>query len=396
MDYLVPFVGMHMLQVGIVAAAAYLMLRCFSFFATNPRLSHILCAVVMLKAITPPVLASPSGVFSWILPAPQSLAELDMDETLERSRFSIQLLEVRQRQKASVPPQENSRVAGLLAEPTKQPNFPNSFFSGLFPRILTVWLIGTVGFLLFFCWRLVHFLWSIRRATQVDWPSRRAIEERLGRLSNEVANKLDMRRSIRIRVLGSSTGPAILGLRSPTVLLPRSIAEQCSNEELEALIGHELVHFQRADLWWSSVQPFALAMNWCNQLLWKLSSRMNAASENCCDQRTIEALHIEPARYARCLISVLERKHSFQATPLLPGVRPIDITKERLEGIMKLRHGSHQKQSMLTVATWMIGLATVLPGAAFTIGQEPIVDPNAKPTPIADSDGETSPRNRAA
>ncbi len=107
-----------------------------------------------------------------------------------------------------------------------------------------------------------------------------------------------------------------------------------------------------------------------SSLVWLARSVMNREAEKCCDEETIGSLKCEPNEYARCLISVLECKHLLRAAPLLPGVRPVDVTRKRLERIMRLRQGCHSQCPRWIWITLVIGAIILLPGGALTVAQQ--------------------------
>ncbi len=140
--------------------------------------------------------------------------------------------------------------------------------------------------------------------------------------------------------------------------------------ELRALIAHELIHVRRGDLVWSLLQMIVNCLWWFHPVAGWLNRKLSDATELCCDQETISSLRCDAGTYARCLISVLEQKHQLHIAPALPGVRPMQVTVERLERIMRLEQGSYQRNPI-----WIWGLLFVLamvliPGAQFGLGQQ--------------------------
>jgi hypothetical protein len=78
-------------------------------------------------------------------------------------------------------------------------------------------------------------------------------------------------------------------------------------------------------------------------------------------------LNCDPRLYAKSLLEVLELKQTLNTVPVVPGVRPVEITSKRLERIMKLGQGCQKRTPWWC---WMIFItlaAVVLPGAAFVV-----------------------------
>ena len=88
-----------------------------------------------------------------------------------------------------------------------------------------------------------------------------------------------------------------------------------------------------------------------------------AKSERCCDEEVIARLGCTPSDYARADRS-LERKQFFKAVPVFPGIRPVDVTSNRLERIMKLGQGCRKRSPWWCWAIVIVGCAITLPGAA--------------------------------
>jgi hypothetical protein len=91
-------------------------------------------------------------------------------------------------------------------------------------------------------------------------------------------------------------------------------------------------------------------------------------AERCCDEEVIARLGCDPAEYARGLVDVLAMKHRPIPIPDCPGVRPVDITSQRLERIMKLGQGCRSRSPWWCWLIIFALAAAVLPGAAFVAG----------------------------
>jgi beta-lactamase regulating signal transducer with metallopeptidase domain len=188
-----------------------------------------------------------------------------------------------------------------------------------------------------------------------------AVESQLQRL----AARLRIRRQVRVRVVEASIGPAVVGLFRPTVLLPGVLVRELSPEELEPILAHELVHIRRHDLWLCLAQSLAQSLWWFHPLVWWANRRLSEEIERCCDEEVVASLSYEPARYARSLLEVLERKRALRAAPAIPGVRPLQVTVKRLERIMRLGQGSHRRTPRWCWISLLLAAVFLVPGGAF-------------------------------
>lgn len=363
------------LQVTLVALGVGLIVKLVA--ADRPHLAHCLWALVLLKCITPPVVASPTGVFTWLNQATRAhqdntlsdQSELSDNEGNELSETLPELAAQRYYIPLQYGEELETRSVWDGASATAKASMQASYQFVASNRLFAVWLVGCCFAAAAMAWRLWRFLHLVKRLRTQD-RKRNLQNRRLRLLNRALAKRLGIRRPVDVVILDSTIGPAIVGLFRPCILLPKVIVERASHADLKALLAHELVHFRRGDLWWSTLQAMALAVSWCNPLIWLVSRKFTQEAERCCDEETVAGLGLDPASYARCLISVLERKQTLRAAPLLPGVRPLDVTSKRLERIMRFGQGCRSRSPNWATLVLFVGAAALLPGAATTVAQE--------------------------
>ena len=90
----------------------------------------------------------------------------------------------------------------------------------------------------------------------------------------------------------------------------------------------------------------------------------------------------DPARYARSLLEILELKRTLQMVPAFPGMKPVDVTSQRLERIMQLRQGCRQRTPWWCWMILMLSAAATLPGAALLVADD---EPAAPAPPAVDT-----------
>lgn len=164
--------------------------------------------------------------------------------------------------------------------------------------------------------------------------------------------------------LTKTSGDPATQVEPRTSSIPSTLAIRASQDELRMLIAHELIHIRRGDLWWSAIQTLARCLWWFHPLVSHASNRFERATELSCDEETVASLRCSPAVYARSLLTVLERKHDFQVAPLLPGVRPVELTTKRMERIMNLTEQALPRRPWWTLVVLFAGAMFVLPGAS--------------------------------
>ena len=132
---------------------------------------------------------------------------------------------------------------------------------------------------------------------------------------------------------------------------------------LDPILAHELLHIRRGDLRTGTLQAIVQSLWWFHPAVWLSNRWLSREAERCCDEQVIAELGCSPARYARSLLSVIECKHQLQPIPVFPGMKPVEITTQRMERIMSLKNGL-KKRTPLWCWLTVVGLAfVVLPGA---------------------------------
>src|SRR5690606_13027643 len=133
----------------------------------------------------------------------------------------------------------------------------------------------------------------------------------------------------------TNRGPAVVGCHRPCLLIPLALTQIGSPHHLEPILAHELLHIRRGDLWLGWWQTAVQCVWWFHPLVWWANRSLTRLLERCCDDEVLAELDCAPAHYARSLLSTLELKHRLHPVPMAPGVRPVDLTRERMERIMR-------------------------------------------------------------
>ncbi len=94
--------------------------------------------------------------------------------------------------------------------------------------------------------------------------------------------------------------PAVLGWLRPVVLLPVRALTGLTEEQIEAVIAHELAHIRRLDCFVNLFQIAAETLLFYHPAVWWVSQRIRAERENCCDDEAI-SLCGDAVNYARAL-----------------------------------------------------------------------------------------------
>ncbi len=347
----------------------------------RPHLAHSLWILVLLKCLSPPTWGSPTSIFSWLSTSIASIQRSTFESELPRPNRMSQA--VSQADSASYKIRVGRGDQEAYEDGTKlnPPNYLESLMSQRIHAIgvcrwLTSIVLATIaaGFVFGLTRTWIRLLRFLRSAYASGYREDAPINEKV----RQLCKQLGVRRCVPVRIIRNEIGPVVVGLIKPTILLPELIVRGKSTRQLEPLLAHELIHIRRGDLWWALLQTIATSLWWFHPLVRIAGQMVTRESERSCDEETVMSLGCSPGEYARSLLDVLERKHQLQLAPALPGVRPVDITLNRMERIMKLGQGSHPRTPRWIWATLILGCALALPGASIGLTQEdkPMNDPS--------------------
>lgn len=302
MDNILWVAWMHFWQITVLILAIFLAVRTIA--RNRPHLAGCLWLVVLLKCVTPPLWASPTGVFCWLQPRLVDAAAADTT-----SSESIVTWQVAAKHLAanSVTP---TRTAERPVTPVTDGALGISASrTGTTTNVSTVsifliaWIVGS-GMLV--CVTIGRWVLCLR----VLHGSRGHHDTELDDLVRDLSRRLRIGRRVRLLITDSRLGPAVFGLIRPTISLPLAIVRGKTRSQIEPILAHELMHVRRGDLWLSLLQVLARAMWWFHPLVWWVGRISSREAERCCDEAVIAELGCSPSAYARSLLDGLIAKPS--------------------------------------------------------------------------------------
>jgi beta-lactamase regulating signal transducer with metallopeptidase domain len=140
-------------------------------------------------------------------------------------------------------------------------------------------------------------------------------------LAQRLARRMGLKGKVTLSVSSTLPGPLATGMRSPHILLPASVLSRLDEEQMEALLAHELAHLGLHDPAWQLVGHCFARAFFFQPLNWLVLRWMGAESEYVADAHAARILD-NPVGLARCLVTLGEALHSDSAgqqaqTPLL-------------------------------------------------------------------------------
>ena len=193
--------------------------------------------------------------------------------------------------------------------------------------VLTIWTVGVV-FLLVRWHRRWRHLARIAAAARPSTGGRESSALSRAQASAAVASPL------RIACTDIVMEPGVFGIVRPVLLWPHDVSQHLDDEQMDAIILHEICHVKRRDNVMAVAIMFVEAMFWFHPMVWWLGTRFVDDRERACDDDVIR-LGVEPSIYAEGLLNTCR---FCLESPLacVPGVTGADLRK-RIEGIMQAK-----------------------------------------------------------
>ena len=260
------------------------------------RWRHALWLLVVVRLLLPAVPSSRWSLFNLFPVSASAQPNLRLDAELPHAL-------------AAMPIGGTARAVRLFRVTTGAPMLRWLFF---------VWLAGA---LLLIARMILSSLRMHRAVNRARRREARAVE--LDALLRQAMLRVDGRRLTRMRILESEIvrTPALHGLLTPTLLLPRGMAAAFSIDELRHVVLHELWHVRRLDVAVNWLLSIAQAIHWFNPFVWLATSRIREERELACDELTLSCLEEEERiSYGTTILKLLERFRAAAPVPALVGI----------------------------------------------------------------------------
>ncbi len=127
-------------------------------------------------------------------------------------------------------------------------------------------------------------------------------------------------RAPRLAVGGAETGPHVVGLVRPTIVVPPALLED--HALLRAALLHELAHVRRKDALARLLQIWATAVFFWWPVVRLVGRRLDLSREAACDAWALEASALPRAAYARLLVKMAALRTA--AAPALAAPHSLD------------------------------------------------------------------------
>lgn len=121
------------------------------------------------------------------------------------------------------------------------------------------------------------------------------------RYTKETGLQLGIRRSVHLAESHLVREPITFGFLKPIILFPVGLVNALPQQEVEAILWHELAHIKRYDYVFNLLQSLLETLFFYHPMLWILSKEIREVREECCDDLVLKQ-GLEPMIYAESLL----------------------------------------------------------------------------------------------
>jgi Zn-dependent protease with chaperone function len=156
-------------------------------------------------------------------------------------------------------------------------------------------------------------------------------------------------RGAAVRESARISTPVALGLGRPVVLLPVSLLDELTEEELLQVTLHELAHLRRRDDWGILAQRVLEALFWFHPAVRWICARLELEREIACDDAVVAATGSRG--YAHCLTRLARLAVQARRAALAPGAAPgRSHLARRIGALLSPRRPASPRASLAGVA----------------------------------------------
>ena len=153
--------------------------------------------------------------------------------------------------------------------------------SPMIPHLALIWTacVSMLSLKLIVCWFRVRKIQT--SGTLIDDPKLTALLERL-------KTQLKMNFAVPLRESIEVNSPMVIGWLKPVILFPASAISGLNEQQLSAILIHELAHIRRADYLVNVCQSIIETLLFYHPAVWWLSNRIRLEREHCCDDLAVQ------------------------------------------------------------------------------------------------------------
>ena len=342
----------------------------------GPVARHALWVLVLIKFVTPPLIAWP-----WTMPDPLGLsaeAGVLSDRTAQAETAS------------STDEVVDPAVTGSLVAAGTDEVGPAASDVAVWPWIVGLWVAGSIVLAAVEGIRL----YRLSRRTRAASPAHSALIARVARHATGMGLA-----PVPIVLVDGVRAPSVWGLIRPRILWPATLGDPVPEAGTDGLIVHELAHVKRRDHLVGWIELAGGILWWWNPLFWSVRSALREQAELACDAWVISALPDGRRAYAEVLLALSSAgSHSVPSSMAVVGISA--TTRRALERrlVMIMKGRASLRLTFVGICSLAVVAAATLPtwAASPEVSQPPVAVPAPVPPAAAAAPAPSAPQAAAA
>ena len=178
-------------------------------------------------------------------------------------------------------------------------NLPETFSSKaekFFPFIVIVYVLG-IFLQLFIIVKGYHQLSKLKN------ENLSAIPENWKVIFENITTKLNITKTVRFHLSSLIDVPLVIGYLKPVVLFPFALVNELDNDQVEAILIHELSHIRRHDFLLNLIKTAIETLLFYNPFVWMAGRFIHIEREHACDDLVLKTTG-KPLKYAHALLKL--------------------------------------------------------------------------------------------
>jgi TonB family protein len=165
-------------------------------------------------------------------------------------------------------------------------------------------MAAAVAIATWFCGAVVALGVRVRRLRRLAGTAGPTVDDgRVRAALVEAQETLRVDTRVRLVVSSAHREPGVSGIFRPVIVWPARLADKLGDDELGAVLAHELIHVRRRDNFVAALHWLVESIFWFYPPVTWLGSRLVEERERTCDQE-VRRLGIEPRTYAESILKV--------------------------------------------------------------------------------------------
>ncbi|ULQ54398.1 M56 family metallopeptidase [Flavihumibacter fluvii] len=172
----------------------------------------------------------------------------------------------------------------------------------------------------------------------------------LGKMSGH----MNIKNSVQLWISDRIDTPMILGWLKPVILLPVTVINQLSPDQLEAILIHELAHIKRNDYFWNMLVALAEVVLYFNPFARWIINEIRVERENSCDDWVLQFPY-QPEQYAHALLKLEHQRIGHQSRLVLAARGSSrNLLLFRVQRMLQVPLSNQDHHGRLTVMTIVV------------------------------------------